>query len=115
MQFHGILHTRPFKTPLQPYSTYYALFIVSLLALTNGYAVFFPGQFTASGFLVSYVGFAIFIVLYIGHKAWYRTPWMVKISEVDIFSGKDEMDRLCEDDVERLPRNWLEKIWFWIA
>ncbi|KAJ9199669.1 hypothetical protein DTO164E3_4554 [Paecilomyces variotii] len=115
MQFHGILHTRPFKTPLQPYSTYYALFIVSLLALTNGYAVFFPGQFTASGFLVSYIGFAIFIVLYIGHKAWYRTPWMVKISEVDIFSGKDEMDRLCEDDVERLPRNWLEKIWFWIA
>jgi amino acid transporter len=40
---------------------------------------------------------------------------MVKLSEVDVFSGKDEIDQLCEDDEERAPRNWLEKIWFWIA
>ncbi|KAL4885610.1 amino acid permease/ SLC12A domain-containing protein [Aspergillus karnatakaensis] len=115
MNFHGLLDTLPFKTPLQPYGTYYVIFIVSLLTLTNGYAVFFPGRFTASDFLVSYIVIAIFLALYTGHKIWYRTPWMTKVSEIDIFSGKEEIDRLCENDFERVPRNWLERIWWWIA
>lgn len=51
--------------------TYYALLFVSLLAITNGYAVFFPGSFTASDFLVSCIVFAIFFALYIGHKIWW--------------------------------------------
>jgi len=115
MKYQGLLHTMPFKTPLQPYATYYALFVVSLLTLTNGYAVFFPGQFTASGFLVSYLVFAIFLALYLGHKLWYRTPWMTKVSEVDVLSGKEEIDRMCEYDEERQPRNWLERFWFWLV
>ncbi|KAL5342779.1 amino acid permease/ SLC12A domain-containing protein [Aspergillus crustosus] len=115
MKFHGLLDSLPFKTPFQPYGTYYVIVIVSLLTLTNGYAVFFPGSFTASDFLVSYIVIAIFIALYAGHKIWYRTQWMTKVSEIDIFSGKDEIDRLCENDFERTPRNWLERIWWWIA
>ncbi|KAL2012400.1 hypothetical protein VTN00DRAFT_5118 [Thermoascus crustaceus] len=115
LKFHGLLHTLPFKTPLQPYATYYALFIVSLLALTNGYAVFFPGKFTASSFLVSYVLFAVFLGLYLGHKLWFRTPWMTKVSEVDVISGKEEIDRMCEHDEERKPRNWVERFWFWLV
>ncbi|CBF85456.1 PUTX_EMENI Proline-specific permease (Proline transport protein) [Aspergillus nidulans FGSC A4] len=114
LQFHGMLDMLPFKTPLQPYGTYYVMFIISILTLTNGYAVFFPGRFTASDFLVSYIVFAIFLALYAGHKIWYRTPWLTKVSEVDIFTGKDEIDRLCENDMERQPRNWLERVWWWI-
>ncbi|KAL4749793.1 proline-specific permease [Aspergillus terricola var. indicus] len=114
LQFHGMLDMLPFKTPLQPYGTYYVMFIISILTLTNGYAVFFPGRFTASDFLVSYIVFAIFLALYAGHKIWYRTPWLTKVSEIDIFTGKDEIDRMCENDLERQPRNWLERIWWWI-
>ncbi|KAL6238858.1 proline-specific permease [Aspergillus navahoensis] len=114
LQFQGMLDMLPFKTPLQPYGTYYVIFIISILTLTNGYAVFFPGRFTASDFLVSYIVFAIFLALYAGHKIWYRTPWLTKVSEVDIFTGKDEIDRMCENDMERQPRNWLERIWWWI-
>ncbi|KAL4743951.1 proline-specific permease [Aspergillus similis] len=114
LQFHGMLDMLPFKTPLQPYGTYYVMFIISILTLTNGYAVFFPGRFTASDFLVSYIVFAIFLALYAGHKIWYRTPWLTKVSEVDIFTGKDEIDRMCENDMERQPRNWLERVWWWI-
>ncbi|KAL4763757.1 proline-specific permease [Aspergillus foveolatus] len=114
LQFHGMLDMLPFKTPLQPYGTYYVMFVISILTLTNGYAVFFPGRFTASDFLVSYIVFAIFLALYAGHKIWYRTPWLTKVSEVDIFTGKDEIDRLCENDMERQPRNWLERVWWWI-
>ncbi|RDW81413.1 Proline-specific permease [Aspergillus mulundensis] len=114
LKFHGMLDMLPFKTPLQPYGTYYVMFVISILTLTNGYAVFFPGRFTASDFLVSYIVFAIFLALYAGHKIWYRTPWMTKVSEVDLFSGKDEIDRLCENDLDRQPRNWLERVWWWI-
>ncbi|KAL4974902.1 proline-specific permease [Aspergillus desertorum] len=114
LQFHGMLDMLPFKTPLQPYGTYYVMVIISILTLTNGYAVFFPGRFTASDFLVSYIVFAIFLALYAGHKIWYRTPWLTKVSEIDIFTGKDEIDRMCENDMERQPRNWLERIWWWI-
>lgn len=77
--------------------------------------MFFPGSFTASDFLVSYIVFAIFFALYIGHKIRYRTPWMVPAADIDILSGKEEIDRMCENDVERQPRNWLERVWWWIA
>ncbi|KAJ5669738.1 hypothetical protein N7462_010808 [Penicillium macrosclerotiorum] len=115
LELHGLLDSRPYKTPFQPWGAYYAIGFVSLLALTNGYEIFFPGSFTASGFLVSYIVFAIFFGLYLGHKIWYRTPWMVPARDIDIFSGKDEIDRMCEKDIERLPRNWLERVWWWIA
>ncbi|RHZ47696.1 uncharacterized protein CDV56_102773 [Aspergillus thermomutatus] len=115
MTFHGVLDTLPFKTPLQPWGSYYVIFIVSLLTLTNGYAAFFPGKFTAADFLVSYIVFAIFFLLYVGHKLWYRTPWMTKVADIDVFSGKEEVDRLCENDFDRQPRNWLERVWWWIA
>ncbi|KKK22137.1 hypothetical protein P175DRAFT_0537614 [Aspergillus ochraceoroseus IBT 24754] len=115
IEFHGMLDVLPFKTPLQPWGSYYVIFLVTLLTITNGYAVFFPGRFSASDFLVSYIGIAIFVVLYVGHKIWYRTPWMIKVSEIDIFSNKEEIDRLCENDLEREPRNWLERVWWWVA
>ncbi|KAJ5215980.1 uncharacterized protein N7498_002387 [Penicillium cinerascens] len=115
LAFNGLLESRPFKTPFQPWGTYYAMVVIALLAITNGYAVFFPGSFTASGFLVSYIVFAIFFALYFGHKIWYRTPWMVPVADVDVISGKEEIDRMSENEVERLPRNWLERVWWWIA
>ncbi|KAL4804317.1 proline-specific permease [Aspergillus unguis] len=115
LEFHGMLDMLPFKTPLQPWGTYYMVFVISILTITNGYAVFFPGAFNASDFLVSYIVIAIFLALYAGHKIWYRTPWITKVSEIDIFTGKEEIDRLCANDLERKPRNWVERIWWWIA
>ncbi|KAK1149185.1 hypothetical protein N8T08_006405 [Aspergillus melleus] len=112
---HNVLDTLPFRTSLQPWGSYFIILIVSVLTLTNGYAIFFPGQFTAADFLVSYLVIAIFVALYVGHKIWYRTPWMTKVSEIDLFTGKEEIDRLCEEDFERQPRNWLERVWWWIA
>jgi amino acid transporter len=37
MQFHGMMGALPFRSKLQPYATYFALFIISLLTLTNGF------------------------------------------------------------------------------
>ncbi|KAJ5993659.1 hypothetical protein N7451_009383 [Penicillium sp. IBT 35674x] len=108
---HGMLESRPFKTPFQPYGTYYALVVVSLLAITNGYTIFFPGSFTASGFLVSYIVFVIFFALYFGHKIWYRTPGWFRLPMLISSRAK----RRLIGYVEKQPRNWLERVWWWIA
>jgi amino acid transporter len=37
MQHHGMMGVLPFRSKLQPYATYFALFIISILTLTNGF------------------------------------------------------------------------------
>ncbi|KAI4147461.1 MAG: hypothetical protein L6R39_003106 [Caloplaca ligustica] len=115
LEFNGILHQRPYKTWGQPYVTYFALFILIILTLTNGFQVFFPGQFTASSFLAAYITLPIVVVLYLGHKIWFRTPLFIRAHKIDIYSGKAEADRLEQMDVPPVPKNFLERIWFWIA
>ncbi|KAK7183446.1 hypothetical protein DPSP01_010554 [Paraphaeosphaeria sporulosa] len=115
MQFQGLLHTLPFKTPFQPYFTYFVLGVVSILTLTNGFQVFFPSNWAVSDFLAAYITLPIFIVLYLGHKAWFRTSWAIRLQDIDVVSGKREMDELCAQDVDPVPRNVWQKMWFWIA
>lgn len=113
--FHNLLHTLPFKTPLQPYFVYFILGLVSILTLTNGFQVFFPSNWSAANFLAAYITIPIFVVLYLGHKFFFRTPWAIKVSNIDVISGKREMDELCANDVEPVPKNVWQRIWFWIA
>ncbi|KAI8961477.1 proline-specific permease [Daldinia sp. FL1419] len=115
MEYHGMLDALPYRTPLQPYATYVVLFIIVLLTLTNGFQVFFPSEWSVSGFLAAYITIPIFLVLYFGHKLIYRTPFATKIEDVDVWTGKKEMDDLSAADEERIPRNWYEKVWFWLA
>lgn len=113
MVFHNMLDALPFRTPLQPYATWFMLFLVSLLTLTNGFQVFV--DFNASSFLAAYITIPIFLVLYLVHKAWFRTPFAIQIEDVDVITGKKEMDELAESEEEPVAKNWLQKAWFWLA
>lgn len=113
--YHGLLHTLPYRTPLQPYATYAALLIIALLTLTNGFQIFFPGKFNVSDFLAAYITLPIFIVLYLGHKIVMRTRFAIPLAEIDIVTGKREMDELAEMEEERVPKNALQRFWFWLA
>ncbi|GAW13560.1 hypothetical protein ANO14919_029470 [Xylariales sp. No.14919] len=117
MKFHNMLDALPFRTPLQPYATYFMLFLITVLTLTNGFQVFVPSNWSATNFLASYITIPIFLALYLGHKIWFRTPLAIKVEDVDVITGKKEMDELAMmDETERpIPRNWLQKVWFWIA
>lgn len=115
MEYHGLLDSLPFRTPLQPYATYVVLFIITILTLTNGFQVFFPSQWSVSSFLAAYITIPIFLVLYLGHKIFYRTRFAIRVEDVDVWTGKKEMDDMCAADVEPVPRNWAEKAWFWLA
>ncbi|KAI2606771.1 proline-specific permease [Hypoxylon sp. NC1633] len=111
----GVLDGLPFRAALQPYSTYAALFVIILLTLTNGFQVFFPSQWSASSFLAAYITIPIFLALYLVHKLLYRTPFAIKTEDVDVLTGKKEMDDMSAADVEPVPKNWVEKIWYWLA
>ncbi|KAI1385906.1 proline-specific permease [Hypoxylon trugodes] len=115
MEYHGLLNDLPFRTPLQPYATYAVLFILVILTLTNGFQVFFPTHWSAASFLAAYITIPIFLVLYVGHKVWYRTPFAIKVEQVDVWTGKKEMDDMSAAETDPVPRNWVQKAWFWLA
>lgn len=111
----GLLHTLPYRTPLQPYATWAVLGVLSILTLTNGFQVFFPDVWSVSGFLAAYITIPIFLALYLGHKVVRKTRFAIPVQEIDVISGKAEMDAYCAMDEEPVPKNVWQKIWFWIA
>ena len=115
MIYNNMLETLPYKTPLQPYASWAVLFLVSLLTLTNGFQTIIPRNFNVSDFLAAYITIPIFLVFYLGHKMWFRTRFAIPIPEIDVISGKKEMDEMAEQDVERVPKNALQKFWYWLA
>jgi amino acid transporter len=115
MEFNNMWHVLPYKTPLQPYATYFVLVILILLTLTSGFQIFIKGNWVVSDFIAAYVTLPIFFALYLGHKAVYRTRFFIPIEEIDVVSGKKEMDELEAMDEPRVPKNFLQKAWYWIA
>ncbi|KAK7034615.1 hypothetical protein VNI00_012256 [Paramarasmius palmivorus] len=115
MIYNNLLDSLPYKTPLQPYAAWFILFLITLLTLTNGFQIFIPKNWNVSDFLAAYITIPIFLAFYLGHKLWFRTPFFIPISEIDVLTGKKEMDELEAMDVPPVAKNWLEKFWFWLA
>ncbi|KAM6521581.1 hypothetical protein FSOLCH5_006336 [Fusarium solani] len=116
LEVQNLMHTLPYKTNLQPYATYFMLVLLILLTLTNGFQVFFPGNFNASDFLAAYITLPIFLALYIGHKIYSRSwRFAYPVEEVDVVTGVKEMEELAALDERPVPKNLWQKIWFWIA
>lgn len=46
----------------------------------------------------------MFAVPFIGHKLWYRTK-LTRPAEIDIWTGKDEVDAYERDNVPKEARN----------
>lgn len=114
LEQNNLLDSLPYRTPLQPYSTWAILVVLSVLIITNGFQTLMT-PFKVNDFIAAYVTLPAFFVLYIGHKLWFRTPACIPISKVDVISGKKEMDELEATDEERVPRNRLQKAWYWLA
>ncbi len=116
MAHHGLLAQLPFRTPLQPYASWVALAVVSVLTITNGYPVFFPSRWNVSDFLAAYITLPIFLALYLGHKLYYRDFTLARrVEDIDALTGKKEMDEMEAMDRPPVPKNWLQKAWFYIA
>lgn len=118
IRYHNLESRVTYTTILQPYGAYYVMIFISLVVITNGYAVFF--DFNGADFVAAYITLPIVVVLYVGHRLYNyyvngARNWLTPIKDIDIFTGLDlieEEDRNVED---RIPRNFFERVWFWIA
>lgn len=94
--FNNMADRVPFKTPFQPYGCYYSMTFITILCITNGYAVFF--DFNIGDFIAAYITLPIFFLLYFGHKLWYRNwKWYYPVEEIDVFTGLEEVEKEQQD------------------
>jgi amino acid transporter len=81
----------PYVSRFQPFTAYYGLFFNVLVTLTQGFTVFI--NWSTSDFFAAYVSLILFVVLWAGHKAWYRQP-MVDPAKADLVRGRYDS---CEE------------------
>lgn len=114
LKFHGIDHRVTYRPKLQLFGAYANIFFFSLVALTNGYAVFF--NFNASDFVAAYITLPIVFFLYVSHAIYTKNyRFFAPPEEIDVFSGLEDIEKEVADYVVKEPRNFIERIWFWIA
>ncbi|EEP80338.1 hypothetical protein UREG_05180 [Uncinocarpus reesii 1704] len=95
----------PYKAPLEPYLAYYGLFFNVLIIITQGFTAFIP--WSTTNFFIAYISLILFVVLFIGHKAVFRTR-LVKLWEVDLDTGRLESDLEPWDSKE--PLTFKQKV-----
>lgn len=88
----------PYQSKVQPYGAYVCVVVFTFLLLCNGFTLFYPGRFTATGFLTTYLGIPIFLALWLGHKvfAGRKDTWLIRPLEVDLTSGLREVEADAE-------------------
>ncbi|EMG49968.1 put4 Probable proline-specific permease put4 [Candida maltosa Xu316] len=116
--YNGLSDRVPYKTMFQPYGTYFVIFLMIIIIITNGYAVFF--DFKIGDFLAAYITLPIVLVLYAGHRIYTMiqkkdTPWLIPIEEIDLITGLDLVEEEELNFPPRVPKNFLQRIWFWVA
>lgn len=104
-------NTLPFKSPFQPFLGWAAMIFFGLIIFFNGFDSI-AGGWDSSAFITDYIGVPIYFGLLLFWKVFKRTHWR-KASEADLYTGKAALDAI--EWPERVPRNIIEKIWFWIA
>ncbi|KAF8522315.1 putative DIP5-glutamate and aspartate permease [Hysterangium stoloniferum] len=102
----------PYKAPFQPYGAWFALINTGIITLFKGFDSFMP--FVTATFATSYVGIPAFIFFYFFWKILHRTR-TIPIKEIDLFSGKREIDLeeeryLAEQALKGPPTGW-KKLW----
>ncbi|KAL7270222.1 amino acid transporter [Rhizina undulata] len=89
-----------YTAPLGIAGSYGALFLCCLIAIFKNFNVFTPsksyGKWDMKNFVTGYLGIPLYLILIFGYKFWYKAPG-IKPSEVDLFSGKAEIDREEEE------------------
>ncbi|TID26218.1 hypothetical protein CANINC_002807 [Pichia inconspicua] len=114
ISYHKMDDRVTYRPPFQIFGAYACIFFFTLITLTNGYAVFF--NFNGSDFVAAYITLPIILFLYVAHALWTKNYKMFAPPEqIDVFSGLEEIEEETRNYVPPVPRNFLEKIWFWIA
>lgn len=112
---HNIRKQLSFSSPFHPYLAYVSISFIGLVAITNGFSVFFLGNFSAANFLTSYISFPIFLVAYLGHKFWCKTLLCRPVEDIDLISGLDEVEAVTAADSPPISNGVAQKVWYLIV
>ncbi|GMM44572.1 proline permease [Pichia kluyveri] len=114
LDYHNMNDRVTYRPPIQIFGSYACIFFFSLVAITNGYAVFF--DFNGSDFVAAYITLPIIVGVYLAHAIWTKN-WMIfaKPEDIDVVTGLEEIEEETRHYVKPVPKNFLQRIWFWIA
>lgn len=104
----------PYTTRFQPFGAYFVIIFISLVSITNGYAVFF--DFNASDFIAAYITLPIVFFLYVAHRLYayfylHEKKWLNAHEDFD-FSKLDLVEEEARGIPPKIPKNVWEKIQF---
>ncbi|KAI5962178.1 uncharacterized protein KGF55_003254 [Candida pseudojiufengensis] len=116
--FHGLTDRIPYKPFGQPFGAWYVIVFMSLITITNGYAVFF--DFNGADFVAAYITLPILVVLYCGHLIYsklknHSIAFLTPIEDIDLVTNLDLIEEEEQNYEVREPKNFLQKLWYWIA
>lgn len=84
--------TLPYRSRCGKPAAYFCLVFFTVLALLNGFYVFFPSQWNVSDFLTAYIGIPLVGMLYLGHKftVSQSEPWLIPAEDIDLSRDASE-------------------------
>lgn len=114
IDYHNLNDRITFRPPLQIYGAYFTIFFFSIVALTNGYAVFF--DFNGSDFVAAYITLPIVFGLYVGHMIFYKNYRLhAPLDEIDCITGLEEVEKQEAEYVAPVSKNIIMKIYYWLC
>lgn len=109
-------HEMPYTAPLGLYGSYFALVFCILIAVFSNYGVFVHVKtranpnFDYKTFITGYLGIPLYLIMILGYKVIMKSKRR-RAEDVDLFSGKDEIDREEREFVAKKEgqrdRSWL--------
>lgn len=110
-----------FRSPLQPFGTYFSFGVCVFVMFAKNFTVFLGNDFPYETFITGYIMLPVFVVMFFGWKFWKKTK-LIPPSEVDLNTFKEVFDYeeeqfLLRDAEERKLReaegNPINLRWFY--
>lgn len=103
----------PFISQTGVYGSWYGLIVLFLVLVASFWTSLFPlggDGADAQSFFEGYLSFPILIICYVGHKLYYKNKrWVVPLEEMDLVSGRRQVDLEIRREEMRLEREALAK------
>ncbi|ESW96506.1 hypothetical protein KL918_000460 [Ogataea parapolymorpha] len=99
----------PYRSPFQPYLAYFGMLGSLCLVLIGGFVAFIHGQWSPAYFISCYGSLFVCIFCYIMYKIFRRTR-IHRLDQLDLDSGRREIDRIIWEDDTHYASNFREII-----
>ncbi|AGO13701.1 AaceriAGL171Wp [[Ashbya] aceris (nom. inval.)] len=100
--------TYPYRSPMQPFLSYYGLIGSGLLVIFMGFTNFLHGFWSTRSFLSSYGGLIFFTISYFAYKL-FGASKIQSLEQLDMDTGRREMDRMIWDEHRQYSGSMWER------